>query len=106
MSTESVDVMAVDKYPEDKSVRIGILLANKNLNIPSLKYFILLMNKQQKHFEYEILPVPWNNNFIKKLNGWYFANRKDREEIRKQSIGFFRRYNALLQDEMKELSQK
>ena len=49
--------------------RIGILLSDLGkVNVTALKFLILQLNKQQSTFEYEFLPVPFEDQFIRILS--------------------------------------
>src|SRR5712692_25690 len=94
--------------PEVTSLRqvwkVGILLGDlRKFNVSVLKFLVLQMNTLQQTFEYEFLPVDYEDTFLQKLS---YRSSVNREELR-QEVGTFRdRYQKYLDREMEGYNLK
>lgn len=58
----------VHATPSQPAVQIGILLAGvQGLNVTALKYLLLQMNTLQRTFEYELLPIDPQDQFLQQF---------------------------------------
>lgn len=79
--------------------RIGILLADMGkLNVPALKYLVLHMNTLQKIFEYEFLPVNFDDELLRKLTKYTSINR---DGVEAEIPEFLNRYKRFLKEEIR-----
>jgi hypothetical protein len=62
--------------------RIGLLLCAPRIHEPALKLLVLAMNRQQRGFEYEFLPVPASDPFLRSLRGRRMLQQR---EVRSQA---------------------
>jgi hypothetical protein len=90
--------MHVDQQPA-RPHRVGIILANAELDLPALKLFVLSMNGLQRHFEYEILSPPDQDALIERL---LKPGTADRELVRSLVASFVKRFHDHLEQEWVE----
>lgn len=79
---------------KNRPIRIGIILTSLGgLDTKALKYLVLFQNTLQESFEFQFLPTPENNNFLKQFDS---PEPVDREAVEKKTGKFVRGYTDWL----------
>ena len=77
--------------------RIGVLLCAKDVTEPALRFLVLQMNCLQSSFEFEFLPVPDDDPFIRNMSSRSTLYRKG---VRDAIPSFVQRYQRYLYDQI------
>lgn len=72
----------MEVYQELNRKKIGIVICKmENVNVAALKYFLLMMNRIQDAFEYQLLPYDRKNKLLNLLSEAVSCNREEARSL-------------------------